>query len=290
MLPEGLARDARLLPARDGIAAEHLKGVIAAARYSPGTRKAVTAGAAALRKSPESNAEQVNQALFGETFTVYDEQDGWAWGQLAADHYVGWMRADELGAAITPTHRVRVLRSFVFEAPNIKAAPLKAVSMNALLTLAESDGGFTRVLGGGGSSQGWIFGRHVSLLGDFETDFVDVATRFVGAPYLWGGRESAGIDCSGLVQVSLQATGRAPLRDSDMQEKSLGETVTPDATYSNLKRGDLVFWRGHVGIMESPSMLLHASARDLHVEIEPLAEAIARIRPIAGEVRSVKRL
>jgi len=119
---------------------------------------------------------------------------------------------------------------------------------------------------------------------------VDVATRFVGSPYLWGGRESAGIDCSGLVQVSLQATGKAPLRDSDMQEKTLGEAVTPDAEYSNLKRGDLVFWRGHVGIMESASMLLHASARDLHVEIEPLAEANARIRPIAGEVRSVRRL
>jgi len=289
MLPEGLARDPRLLPARDGIAAEHLKGVIAAARYSPGTRKVVTAGAAAMRKGPDSSGEQVNQALFGESFTVYDEQEGWAWGQLAADHYVGWIRADELGPAIVPTHRLSVLRSFLFEAPNLRAAPLKAVSMNALLTLGESEGGFTRVLKAGGV-QGWIFGRHVSLLGDFEPDFVDVATRFVGSPYLWGGRESAGIDCSGLVQVSLQATGKAPLRDSDMQEKTLGEAVTPDAEYSNLKRGDLVFWRGHVGIMESASMLLHASARDLHVEIEPLAEAIARIRPIAGEVRSVRRL
>jgi hypothetical protein len=151
MLPEGLARDPRLLPVRGGIAAEHLKGVIAAARYSPGTRKVVTAGAAALRKGPDSGGEQVNQALFGESFTVYDEQDGWAWGQLAADHYVGWIRADELGPAIVPTHRLSVLRSFLFEAPNLKSAPLKAVSMNALLTLGESEGGFTRVLKAGGA-------------------------------------------------------------------------------------------------------------------------------------------
>jgi len=285
MLPERLARDPRILAVRDGIAAEHLRGAVEASRFVHGVRRQVRAGSAALRKAPEANAEQVNQALFGEGFTLYDEQEGWAWGQLDVDHYVGWMRADELGEATPPTHRVSALRSFIFERPNLKAAPLRAVSMNALLALGEVEAGFTKVLG-----VGWVFGRHVSLLGDFERDFVEVAKRFVGAPYLWGGRESAGIDCSGLVQVSLQATGKAPLRDSDMQEQTLGEPVQPAKDFSNLQRGDLVFWRGHVGIMESATMLLHASARDMKVEIEPLAEAIARIRGIAGEVRSVKRL
>jgi hypothetical protein len=285
MLPERLARDPRILAVRDGIAAEHLRGAVEASRFVHGVRRQVRAGSAALRKAPEANAEQVNQALFGEGVTVYDEQEGWAWGQLDIDHYVGWMRADELGEPVPPTHRVSVLRTFIFEGPNLKAAPLRAVSMNALLALGEVEAGFTKVPG-----VGWIFSRHVSLLGDFERDFVEVATRFVGAPYLWGGRESAGIDCSGLVQVSLQATGKAPLRDSDMQEQTLGEPVQPAKDFSNLQRGDLVFWRGHVGIMESPATLLHASARDMKVEIEPLAEAIARIRGIAGEVRSVKRL
>jgi cell wall-associated NlpC family hydrolase len=285
MLPEGLARDPRLLPARDGIAADHLEGVVPAKRYISGKRRSVTAGSAALRNAPDAAAEQVNQALFGETFTVYDEHEGWAWGQLSADYYVGWMRADELGEAAPPTHRLKVLRSFLYEQPNMKSRPVKAVSMNAQLALGEPDGNFRRAIG-----SGWLFARHAAPLQEFETDFVDVATRFVGSPYLWGGRESAGIDCSGLVQVSLQATGKSPLRDSDMQEKTLGEPVTPEPDYSNLQRGDLVFWRGHVGIMESSSMLLHASARDMHVEIEPLAEAIARIQPIAGEVRSVKRL
>jgi hypothetical protein len=285
MLPERLARDPRILAVRDGIAAEHLRGAVEASRFVHGVRRQVRAGSAALRKAPEANAEQVNQALFGEGFTLYDEQEGWAWGQLDVDHYVGWMRADELGEPVPSTHRVSVLRTFIFEGPNLKAAPLRAVSMNALLALGEIEAGFTKVLG-----LGWIFSRHVSLLGDFERDFVEVATRFVGAPYLWGGRESAGIDCSGLVQVSLQATGKAPLRDSDMQEQTLGEPVQPAKDFSNLQRGDLVFWRGHVGIMESATTLLHASARDMKVEIEPLAEAIARIRGIAGEVRSVKRL
>jgi hypothetical protein len=245
----------------------------------------VRGGAASLRKSPDAMAEQVNQALFGEGFTVYDEREGWAWGQLEADNYVGWMRADELGPPVDATHRVKVLRSFIFSRPDMKSVPLLAVSMNARLALGEISNGFARVHG-----SGWIFARHAGVVGDFETDFVGVAERFVGSPYLWGGRESAGIDCSGLVQVSLQATGQSVLRDSDMQEQTLGERLETDALFSGLKRGDFVFWGGHVGMMTDATHLLHASARDLHVEIESLAEAVARIRPIAGEVRSVRRL
>jgi hypothetical protein len=237
-----------------------------------------------LRNAPDAGAEQVNQALFGEGFTLYDEAEGWAWGQLEADSYVGWMRADDLCEPVSATHRLKVLRSFIFERPDMRAPPLMAVSMNARLALGDRSDGFARVHGAG-----WIFARHTAVLGDFETDFVGVAERFVGAPYLWGGRESAGIDCSGLVQVALQATGISPLRDSDMQEQTIGEELETDASFSNLRRGDLVFWRGHVGIMSSATNLLHASARDLHVEIEPLAEAVARIRPIAGEVRSIRR-
>ena len=285
MLPERLASDPRMLPARGDIAAEHLLGAVKAQRFVAGRRMQVQAGSAALRKSPEAMAEQVNQALFGEAFNVYDEQEGWAWGQLEADNYVGWMRADDLKAPADTTHRVRVLRSFIFERPDIKSVPLLAVSMNARLALGEISNGFSRVQG-----SGWIFARHAGLLGDFETDFVGVAERFVGSPYLWGGRECAGIDCSGLVQVSLQATGRSVLRDSDMQEQTLGERLETDVSFSGLRRGDLVFWRGHVGMMADGTNLLHASARDMQVEIEPLAEAAARIRPIAGEVRSVRRL
>ena len=284
-LPEGLASDPRMLAFRGDIAAEHLKGKVSADRFVAGRPMQVRAGSAALRKAPDAMAEQVNQALFGEGFTVYDEAGGWAWGQLAADNYVGWMRADELGPPVVATHRVKVLRSFIFPRPDMKSPPMLAVSMNARLALGEVLNGFAQVEG-----SGWIFARHASPVAEFEKDFVGVAERFVGSPYLWGGRESAGIDCSGLVQVSLQATGRSVLRDSDMQEQTLGEKLEADASFSGLKRGDLIFWRGHVGMMCDSVRLLHASARDLHVEIEPLAEAVARIRPIAGEVRSVRRL
>jgi hypothetical protein len=238
-----------------------------------------------VRKAHEVGAEQVNQALRGEGFVQYDEQEGWAWGQLEADQYVGWVRADDLGEPVAATHRVSALRTFIYERPDMKSRVLQAVSMNARLALGAADGNFLKVQG-----EGWVFARHVGPLAELEQDFVAVAERFVGSPYLWGGRESAGIDCSGLVQVSLQATGVYPLRDSDMQEQTLGTAIEPAADYANLRRGDLVFWRGHVGIMSDAKNLLHASARDMKVEIEPLAEAVARIRPIAGEVGSVRRL
>lgn len=285
MLPERLAADPRLLPAKADIAAEKLRGRVRALKYAPGVRRVVSAGAASVRKGAEAGAEQVNQALHGEGFTVYEEVEGWAWGQLETDSYVGWVRADELGKPGAPTHRVSVLRTFVYERPDMKSRVVMAASMNALLELGEAQGNFLSVKG-----LGWVFARHVGPREDYERDFVAVAERFVGSPYLWGGRESAGIDCSGLVQVSLQATGENPLRDSDMQEQTLGEAIEPAEDYANLKRGDLVFWRGHVGIMSDGVRLLHASARDMKVEIEPLAEAVARIRPIAGEVRSVRRL
>jgi cell wall-associated NlpC family hydrolase len=285
MLPERLANDPRLLPFRGEIAAETLHGRVRAPRYVTGLRRQVCVGAASLRKSHDAGAEQVNQALRGEGFIQYDEQEGWAWGQLETDHYVGWVRADELGEPVEATHRVSVLRTFIYEQPDMKSPVKQAVSMNARLALGAAQGNFLKV-----QDAGWVFARHVGLLADLEQDFVAVAERFVGSPYLWAGRESAGIDCSGLVQVSLQATGVYPLRDSDMQEQTIGEPLAPASDFSNLRRGDLVFWRGHVGIMSDAKTLLHASARDMKVEIEPLAEAVARIRPIAGEVRSVRRL
>jgi cell wall-associated NlpC family hydrolase len=270
--------DRRLTLARDGIAARSLEGVIPSARYVDTTTRQTGVPSASLRRGPSPAAEQLDQLLFGEMFEVLDEAEGWAFGQAKRDGYVGYVEAAALSAPTPPTHTVRALRTYGFSAPSIKAPPTGLYSMNALIAAEGREGRFVKTAGG------WFVEEHLVPVGHAEADYVAVAERFVGAPYQWGGRESLGLDCSGLVQQALYASGRACLRDSD-QQAAMGEPVEA------LRRGDLVFWRGHVAIMTSETDIIHANGWHMAVVIEPLAEAIARItRNGGGEPTAYRRL
>lgn len=284
-LPDGL--DPRLTPARPDLAALHLKGVVAAERYVAGERLTVTRPGVPVRKEPDPLAPLVTEALFGETVTVYETtMEGWAWGQLDGDAYVGWMPSEALSPpGASPTHRVRALRTPVFPGPSIKLPPTELLSLGSLVAVAGMRERFAVTEAGG-----YIFADHLAPLGTHETDFVEVAARFLGAAYLWGGRSSLGLDCSGLVQVSLAAAGIAAPRDTDMQEKAVGAPVAFTGDLAELKRGDLLFWPGHVGIVEDGETLLHATAYYMAVVREPLAAALARIEAGGTPLRSVRRL
>lgn len=280
MLPEeATLADPRLTLVRDGIAARSLEGIVPAARYIDTTMRQTAVPSTSLRRAPSSAAEQLDQLLFGELFEVLDEADGWAFGQAKRDGYVGYVEAAALGGPPTaPTHTVRTLRTYGFGAPNIKAPPTGLYSMNALIAAEGREGRFVKTAGG------WFVEEHLVPIGHAEPDYVAVAERFVGAPYYWGGRESLGLDCSGLVQQALYASGRACPRDSD-QQAAMGEPV------ETLRRGDLVFWRGHVAIMTSEADIIHASGWHMAVAIEPLVEAVARISRLdGGEPTAYRRL
>jgi cell wall-associated NlpC family hydrolase len=262
--------DPRLTLARDGIAARSLDGIVPAARYVETIVRQTTVPSASLRRAPSLAAEQLDQLLYGELFELLDEADGWAFGQAMRDGYVGYVEAAALGGPPTaPTHTVRALRTYAFSAPNIKAPPAGLYSMNALIAAEGREGRFVKTAGG------WFVEEHLVSIGQAEADYVAVAERFVGTPYNWGGRESLGLDCSGLVQQALYASGRACPRDSD-QQAAMGEPV------ETLRRGDLVFWRGHVAIMLSETDIIHANSWHMAVAVEPLAVAIARTRRLGG--------
>jgi cell wall-associated NlpC family hydrolase len=281
------AFDPRVTPLRDDLAAKYLEGRVKAARFVEGTVMEVITPQAPLRHEWRPDAPLDTEALKGERVTVYDTNpEGWAWGQLAADNSVGWLPSAALGPAGAPaTHRVAALRTFVFPGPSIKLAPIEALPFGAKINverikdqLAATSAGF------------YVPAMHLKPAGENETDFVAVAERFLGAPYLWGGKTVLGIDCSGLLQVALTATGALCPRDSDMQEQALGRGLTETERSSRLQRGDLIFWKGHVAIVRDGESLLHANAFHMAVAIEPIAQALARIRATGAEVTSVRRV
>jgi cell wall-associated NlpC family hydrolase len=276
--------DPRITPARPDLAARHLEGQVTAARFVDGVARDVRDESAPLRREPAPDAPLDTEALKGERVTVYDSDDeGWCWGQLEGDRYVGWLPANALAAPGEPaTHRVSTLRTLAFPGPSIKLPPVAGYTLGCRLVVLRTEGPLAV------TPSGYVPARHLAPVDTAEADFVAVAERFVGVPYLWGGKTSLGIDCSGLVQVALTAAGMACPRDSDMQARALGEAIEPDV--ARLRRGDLVFWKGHVAIVRDADTLLHANAFHMAVATEPVAAAVARIAADGSAIRTVKRL
>ena len=278
--------DPRLTPARPDLAAKYLEGKVEAARFVAGEEFDISDAIAPLRSAPSPDAELATQALKGERATIYDRNgEGWAWGQLSSDGYVGWLPDRALAKPSgQPTHKITAIRTFAFPGPSIKLPPVETLVMGTTLIVTRQDGAFAV------TQEGWYLPLpHVGGIDHRAGDFVAVAERFVGTPYLWGGKSSLGIDCSGLVQVSLNAAGTGCPRDSDMQQDALGRALD-GAESKKLRRGDLIFWKGHVAIVRDTDSIVHANAHHMATVIENTREAIARIKAAGSEIAAIKRL
>ena len=242
-----------------------------------------------LVSKPSRNSTPECQLLHGDRFRVHAVKRGWAYGVAlnALDarrrDYVGWVSMRALvDQTMTATHRVTALRAPVFSRPDIKSVIRQFLPLGARLASRGVEGDFVQMGGGG-----FLHARHLAPRGQgCVRDFVDTAESFQALPYVWGGNGPDGMDCSGLVKLSLQSAGIPAPRDADQQEAALGEVVEPDAELMTLRRGDLVFWPGHVGVMQTSGRLLHANAHHMCVATEPLREAVDRIGPI----RTLRRL
>lgn len=275
-------RDPRLTPARPDLAAAWLQGEVEAERYVEGETRILLGPFAALTRIPDATAPLDSMILHGESFEVYEDKNGWVWGRSGVDGYVGYApAAGFLPAAESPepTHKVIAPTTHLYPEPKVRSYPAGALSRlsRVALTGAEEKG-FAEIEGGL-----WIPSVHLAGLEDWEPDYILSAMGFLGVPYLWGGRSSGGIDCSGLIQMALAMAGIEAPRDSDMQEADVGRTLIPG---EKLRRGDLVFWPGHVGLLTSPRGLVHANAHHMAVAAEPLRDAVERI----GAPRCYRRL
>lgn len=282
--------DHRLNAYRDDLADSRLRDRVVAARFVDGTTMRVTAAIAALRRRPADDAPSDSELLYGEEVRVFEQVGDWAWCQLATDGYVGFAPVSALAAdRPAPTHRVAALRTFLYPEPELRRTPLAALSIGSRVTVVgrKTVRDLDYAVLADGSA---VVARHLAADGvPADDDYVAVAEQFLGTPYLWAGRSSIGLDCSALVQIAMMMTGPCPLRDSDMQEATIGTPLEYEQGLPALARGDLVFWRGHVGIMADEETLLHASGHRMAVVKDRLAEVVARLDGRGLPVSSVRR-
>jgi len=273
--------DSRTMPTNGTVAHTSLKGIVEADRYTEGRWMMVQQPIANLSETPRGG--RTSQLVFGERFLVLDTEDGFAFGQCERDGYVGYMISGALTGAEPATHWVISPATHLYPRPDMKSPPDVCLYFGSQVKVTAEKGQFRRIHTGH-----FMPSQHLMPIKARFADPVGIADLFLGTPYLWGGTSRWGIDCSGLVQACLHACGLDCPRDSDQQEAQLGEAIPPDAA---LKRGDLIFWKGHVGMMASDRMLLHANARHMSVAYEPLKDAAAELSANDfGEITARKRL
>lgn len=280
--------DRRLHAFRPGLAEASLEGKVAASNFAKGERYRIGASSVPVRPSPRPSASLDTEFLFGEDIIVFDRKDGWAWAKSECDGYVGYLPSGGIFPSDNcqePTHRISALRTFLFPEPSLKVPPVQLLHHGSRLQIVDTSGKYSALHDGG-----FVYTHHIRALNDFDTDPVETARRYMYTPYLWGGRSSVGLDCSALVQLAWQACGIPCPRDSDMQQADFGKQIPFDGDEGVLNRGDLVFWKGHVGIWINSQQFLHANASDMCVREKPFKAVADHIDTMGeGPVLSVRR-
>jgi cell wall-associated NlpC family hydrolase len=224
---------------------------------------------------PTLDARQVSQVRYGEFLDVFEKRkDGFAWVQNRADRYVGYIPMDGvLSEEIADlSSRVYTLQTFVYPEADIKSPPIDELTMGSHVSLVGQKGKLAQLASGG-----YVFAKHIVPAKDVETkDYVFTAGRMINTPYLWGGRTPKGLDCSGLVQLALEMAGIDAPRDSDQQREVFAQPLSIHWHDVAWRRGDIVFFPGHVGIMTNGADIIHASADEMRVVVEPLYDVVMR--------------
>ena len=238
-----------------------------------------------MQSKPFESSELETECLFGESVNVLDENLDWVYCKLLTDNYNGWVSKKALGFIQKPTHRVQTTRSFLFEEKNIKSNVISHLPMGSLLSVIMINGNWATVKLPSfyNLKTAHVPKNHIVNV-DYRTkDWVKVAEQLLNTPYKWGGRDTLGIDCSALLQLSYQTYGENIPRNTSQQLELQKKVVV---NIDDLERGCVIFWTGHVGIMTNNLYCIHANAYHMKTKIEPLSKIIERM----GEDSSIIKM
>ncbi|MFK7901215.1 MAG: NlpC/P60 family protein [Nitratireductor sp.] len=286
--------DKRLNLYSNELADKRLEGQVEAEKFIIGASGRIVSFFADIMSEPDEKAGLQTQILFGENVNIFESTNGWSWIQCVRDGFVGWTKSANVSVGFKgASHWVKVPRTFLYSQPDMKKPRIGYRSLASRLTVVgeeEVRGTKYNILEGGEA----VIADHLWPVTQFAKDYVSIAETLIHTPYLWGGASAFGIDCSGLVQIALRMSGVDVLRDSDMQAATIGEPIDATKDWSNMLRGDLIFWKGHVGICqgknkEGRQFLLHANGYSMSVISEPLDQAITRIASLYAQPIGVRR-
>ena len=232
-----------------------------------------------LHKKPSEKSEIVTQMIYGDGFSIFNKSKNWLKIKIKEDNYIGYIKNKKYSNFIKPTHKVNALKAKIFKFPN--RIKINKITFGSKIKVIDHNSKFLKF------AKGWIKKNDVKPISYKEKDLFKKITIFKNIKYKWGGKSFKGIDCSALIQVLLNFNNKFCPRDAKDQFKYFKKNIK----LKNIKKNDIIYWKGHVAVALSDKKLIHAYGPMKKTVIMDINQTIKRIERTAKlKVIGIKRL